>query len=49
VLKSIVWLSRQYNQKYVGFMAPFAKKVPYPCAKCYGQERWSSKVFQGEI
>jgi len=33
VLKNIVWLSRKYNKKYVGFMAPLAKKVPDPCTK----------------
>jgi len=32
VLKNIVWLSRKYNYKNVGFMAPLAKKVPDPCS-----------------
>jgi len=31
VFENIIWLSRKYNQKYVGVMAPFAKKVPDPC------------------
>jgi len=31
-LKNIIWLSRKYNKKYVGFMTPLAKKVPDPWA-----------------
>jgi len=30
MLKNIIWFSRKYNNKYVGFMAPLAKKVPDP-------------------
>jgi len=30
MLKNIVWLSRKYNQKYIGFMTPLAKKFPIP-------------------
>jgi len=30
VLENIIWLSQKYNQKYVGFMAPLAKKFPNP-------------------
>ena len=32
MLKNIVWLSRKYNKKYVGFMNPLAKQVPEPWA-----------------
>jgi len=30
---NITWLSWNYNKKYVGFMAPLAKKVPDPWFK----------------
>jgi len=35
--QNIIWLSRKYNCKYVGFMAPLAKKVPDPWSNstCY--------------
>jgi len=29
-VENIIWLSRKYNLKYVGFMTPLAKKVPDP-------------------
>jgi len=30
-VENIIWHSRKYNSKYVGFMTPLDKKVPDPC------------------